>query len=337
MIDQAQAMAGEPSEYAAYVLPVEEAACLFCGDAETRLVARGRDYEYASSPDYFDLVQCIGCELMFIRPRPAAEAMSAIYPSTYYAYNEEEEERPLVKFFRDRIEGIKVRRYRELAPQDGARLVDIGCGDGRLLEVIRRLGPPSWQLSGIEIGEGAARKAEAKGFEVRAGDIESMDLTQWAQRFDLALMHHVIEHVRDPRDVLRKLSGLLRAGGVLSIETPEIEGWDFRLFRKRYWGGYHIPRHFYLFNASTLTRLLREQGFEVLSVRSIPSPAFWIFSAHNWLVDRPWGRRLASFCHPQNLLAVSAATALEAVQLLTRRQSSNLQVLARKLEESPSR
>ena len=60
------------------------------------------------------------------------------------------------------------------------------------------------------------------------------------------------------------------------IETPEIEGWDYHLFRKRYWGGYHIPRHFYLFNRATLTRLLREEGFEIVSVRSIPSPAFWV-------------------------------------------------------------
>lgn len=316
------------------MLPVEEAACLFCRDARTRPVARGRDYEYESSPDHFDLVQCEGCELMFIQPRPAAEAMSTIYPSNYYAYNEEEGERPFVKFFRDRVEGIKVRRYRQLAPAERAELVDIGCGDGRLLDVIRRLGAPTWKLAGIEIGEGAARRAEARGFEVRAGDFEFLDLTDWSKRFDLALMHHVIEHVRDPRQVLEKVASLLREGGVLSVETPEIEGWDYRLFRKRYWGGYHIPRHFYLFNRVTLTRLLREEGFEIVSVRSIPSPAFWIFSVHNWLADRPWGRSLARFCHPQNVLAVGAATAVEAVQLLTRRRSSNLQVLARKASGS---
>jgi 2-polyprenyl-3-methyl-5-hydroxy-6-metoxy-1,4-benzoquinol methylase len=229
-----------------------------------------------------------------------------------------------------------VRRYEGLATGTDTALLDVGCGDGRLLDVIRRFAPKSWQLAGIEIAEGAAGRAASRGFEVKSGDFESLEVGDWEERFDIALMHHVIEHVRDPRAVLRKVSSLMAEGGVFSVETPDIRGWDFSLFRDRYWGGYHIPRHFYLFNAATLTRLLREEGFEILSVRSIPSPAFWIFSLHNYLVDRSWGARLARYCHPQNLLAVCAATALDALQLLTRRQSTNLQVLARKTSERSS-
>jgi 2-polyprenyl-3-methyl-5-hydroxy-6-metoxy-1,4-benzoquinol methylase len=330
MLQQVQPIETREPEKRSPGLPVEEAVCLFCGSVPADVVARGRDYEYASSPDFFELVRCRDCELIFLQPRPAAEAMSTIYPANYYAYNEEGGENGFVKFFRDRIERVKVRRYERLVAKPDAALLDIGCGDGRLLEVIRRFAPDDWRLAGIEIGEAAARRAADRGFEVRSGDFESLDVAGWEERFDLALMHHVIEHVREPRAVLRKVSSLMAEGGVFSVETPETRGWDYRLFRSRYWGGYHIPRHFYLFDADTLTRLLREEGFEILSVRSIPSPAFWIFSFHNFLVDRRWGRRLASYCHPQNLLAVSLATAVDALQLLTRRQSTNLQVLARK-------
>jgi len=311
-------------------LPVESAACLFCGSAPAEMLARGRDYEYATSPDLFDLMRCSGCGLVFLRPRPAPSAMPIIYPPNYYAYREEEAERPCVKFFRDRVERIKVRRYEWLIGSGPAALVDVGCGDGRLLEIVRRFGPADWRLAGIEIGEGAARRAGARGFEVRCGDFETLALEGWEARFDCAMLHHVIEHTRRPRETLARLRSLLRPGGVLSVETPEVRGWDFDLFRRRYWGGYHIPRHFYLFDASTLTRLLREEGFEIISVRSLPSPAFWVFSLHNWLVDRPWGRRLARFWQPQNPLAVGLATAVDALQLLLRRQSTNLQVLARK-------
>jgi 2-polyprenyl-3-methyl-5-hydroxy-6-metoxy-1,4-benzoquinol methylase len=339
MVEQLQPIeAREQDPAGANVLPVEAAACIFCSkETPTTIVARGRDYEYGTSPDYFELVQCSSCELIFIQPRPAAEAMSTIYPSNYYAYNEEAGEHFFIKYFRDRVERVKVRRYESLVERDDAALLDIGCGDGRLLEVIRRFAPTAWQLAGIEIGEGAARRAAAKAFEVRTGDFESLDISGWEERFDLALMHHVIEHVRDPRAVLRKVSALMAEGGVFSVETPDLRGWDFDLFRERYWGGYHIPRHFYLFNADTLTKLLREEGFEILSVRSIPSPAFWIFSLHNYLVDRPWGGRLASYCHPQNILAVSVATALDALQLVARKQSTNLQVLARKSSRGAGR
>jgi len=123
-------------------LPVEQASCLFCGaDALTQCVAVGRDFEYDSTPRSFEMLQCQGCELMFIQPRPAAEAMSVIYPSNYYAYNEEEGEVPLVKFFRDRVERVKVRRYQELIGSSAGAIVDIGSGDGRLLEILQRFGP----------------------------------------------------------------------------------------------------------------------------------------------------------------------------------------------------
>jgi SAM-dependent methyltransferase len=315
----------------ARTLPVEEARCLFCPASDTRPLASGRDYEYESSPDRFELVRCGGCGLVFLQPRPGPQAMAVIYPDDYYAYREEEAERPFVKFFRDRVERVKVRRYERLIGNGPAALVDVGCGDGRLLEIVRRFGPASWRLAGIEIGAGAARRAAGRGFEVRSGDFEEVSLAGWEESFDCALLHHVIEHVRRPREALRRLGGLLRPGGLLSIETPEVRGWDFQLFRRHYWGGYHIPRHFYLFDRDTLTRLLREEGFGIVSVRSIPSPAFWVFSVHNWLADRDWGRRLARFFQPQNVLAVGAATAIDALQILVRRQSTNLQVLARRL------
>lgn len=314
----------------ARTLPAEAASCLFCPDAPTETLARGRDYEYESSPDRFELVRCLGCGLVFLQPRPAEAAMSVIYPPHYYAYREHEAERPFVKRFRDRVERGKVRRYQRLIGSGPAAVVDVGCGDGRLLDILRRFGPRSWRLAGIEIGADAAARAAARGFEVRTGDFESLSIEGWRERFDLALVHHVIEHTRAPRQALRKLAALLVRGGVLSIETPEVAGWDFRLFRRRYWGGYHIPRHFYLFDRHTLSRLLEEEGFEIVSVRSILSPAFWVFSLHNWLADRDWGRGLARFCQPQNVLAVGAATAVDAVQLLTRGQTTNLQVLARR-------
>jgi len=115
------------------------------------------------------------------------------------------------------------------------------------------------------------------------------------------------------------------------LESARMDGAnDARIFRRGYWGGYHIPRHFYLFDASTLSRLLVEQGFEVVSVRSILSPAFWVYSVHNALADSPRLRRLARWFHAQSPLPMAVAAAIDVVQIATRRQSTNLQLLARK-------
>lgn len=317
-------------EQSSYAISVEPATCLFCEESFTDTVARGRDYEYESTPDTFEWVRCRHCELMFIQPRPAADAMEIIYPSNYYAYHEGENENAFIKRFRDRMEGAKVRRYQALLGSDSAEIVDVGCGDGRLLNILRRLGSKRWNLAGIELDDSAAASAKDAGFEVQQGDFEGLDVSSWSGRFDLALMHHMLEHTRDPRAVVRKVRGLLRPGGFVSIETPELRGWDFDLFKKRYWGGYHTPRHFYLFDRDTLTRLLEEEGFEVFSVRSMLSPAFWIVSFHNLLADQRGLRWFSRFWHPQNLLAVSLSTAIELLQSLTGNGSSNLQLMARK-------
>jgi SAM-dependent methyltransferase len=323
----------EPSVGAPASLPVETARCLFCtsDSAGVEVIASGEDYEYGTTPDRFDFERCIECDLVFIQPRPTADAMATIYPSNYYAYNEGETESPIVKPFRDFVERTKVRRYADLVERPEAEILDIGCADGRLLEIIQRFGPPTWKLAGLELGEGAAQRAAERGFEVRTGDFESMDLDDWTDRFDLALLHHVIEHTRAPRASISKAHSLLRRGGLLSVETPELAGWDYHLFQRRYWGAWHIPRHFYLFDRKTLSRLLEEEGFEIVSVKSILSPAFWIHSVANWLSDRGWGRPLAKFVHTQNLAAVGVATSIELLRHILNRPSSNLQILARKV------
>jgi len=43
--------------------------------------------------------------------------------------------------------------------------------------------------------------------------------------------------------------------GALVVETPNLDSWDARLFKETWWGGYHIPRHWTLFDANSLRRL----------------------------------------------------------------------------------
>jgi SAM-dependent methyltransferase len=191
--------------------------------------------------------------------------------------------------------------------------------------------PNSWTYSGIEIDTRAVEKARDKGYKILQGDLELENLTELKGQIDLLLMHQVLEHTRSPLTVINKVKKIIKDEGVISIETPDTDSWDRRIFYKRYWGGYHFPRHFYLFNKKTIRQLLEKTGFEIISIKSLPSPVFWIHSVHNYLIEH--NMRIAKYFHYQNPLLLAIATIIEIAQIGLAGKSSNMQILAKKVRE----
>lgn len=128
-----------------------------------------------------------------------------------------------------------------------------------LLDVAKRHCPNIQVLEGLETSEAAAVGARRKGYKVHIATIETADLPQ--EYYDLIIMQQVIEHVHNPRAVLAKLHSALRKGGRLVMETPHLNSWDHALFRRGYWEGYHIPRHFNLWTVEGMRTMVEQAGF----------------------------------------------------------------------------
>jgi SAM-dependent methyltransferase len=148
--------------------------------------------------------------------------------------------------------------------------------------------------------------------------------------YDVEILNQVIEHFADVRRLLETCSRLLKPGGHLFIETPSTEGIDSRLFHQRYWGGYHFPRHFYLFDEGTLKRLLGEHGFEPIRTRYLTSPAFWVQSFHHFLIDHGM-KRLANFFSVRNAPLLALFTLLDITIALLGNKTSNMRIVAKKI------
>ncbi len=294
------------------------------------IVGAGWDFEYVTVQEDIDYLQCRVCRLIFPRAIPAASSMATIYPPHYYAFSETEHQNPLVMRVRRWMARGKGRHYEAMVASPKAWVVDIGCGDGRLLDTLRVACPSGWRFFGIDWSDQAIARLRARGFDGRSGDIGSMDLSALRGKFDLAIMHQLIEHVRDPADTLRRIGEILAPGGVLSIETPDIDSWDFRALHKRYWSVYHIPRHFYLFNKQNFAALANEAGFEVLSTVSLVNPVAWIHSIKSFCADHRHLRRFARFFHHQNPILLALFTPLELLQTRVAGTSSNMQINLRK-------
>lgn len=306
-------------------LPTEPGACALCGATTGSLLASGYDFEYDTTRDEFHFWRC-ACGVAFLNPRPAPAALDRIYPDDYYSYDFANKLGPFVMRFKALTERAKVLAYARYLP-DNARVLDIGCGDGHLLGQLRDGHTAPLRLEGVEFSERTAAAAENNGFRVYRGRIEDVALP--ADSFDLIIMNQLIEHVREPRAVLERVRAALRPGGHLFLETPNIDSADARLFRRRYWGGYHIPRHFHLFDTSGLERLVVSAGLEPVTHQPLVCPQFWIISLRNWLCDkgsRPLAIRLFS---PFSPLWLAPITVLEiAHQRLA--WTSNQQLVARR-------
>ena len=311
----------------------ERPTCPFnkCDMASQHLeIARGWDFEYRSTLAEIELMQCQKCEVVFPRKLPVVEALETIYPPNYYAFDETKLENPIVRRFRTWAGLRKLRTYKKNMDSGPSHVLDIGCGDGRMLEVLRQASSPDWSFSGLDWSEDAVQRCREKGFDARACNIEELDQPDWEGKFDLILMSQVIEHVRYPRDVLARILHILKPGGVISIETPDINSWDFHVFRKRYWAGYHIPRHFFIFDKSNFSELATNVGFELIATKSVINPVAWIHSVKSYCADHPRLERFTGTFNAQNPIWLAIATPVDLVQTTFFHKSSNMQILLRR-------
>jgi SAM-dependent methyltransferase len=258
--------------------------CCLCEDDNSEPLAVGEDFEYRTSPDTFLTVRCRTCGLVYLNPRPSLQDLPQIYPSDYHAYDFSEEQFGFVYQVRRRLEARRLLSCCQGLPSN-ARIIDVGCGDGFHLSLLREFGDPSWQLEGIDPNPLAVRAAQRKGLTVRQGTIQSLNFSEAS--YDLAFAIATLEHVDEPVQVLEAVRSLLRPGGRVVIVTDNTNTLDFLLFHHRYWGGYHFPRHWNLFDPKTLRRLAIKTDLEVVRLTTLLSPVNWVYSIHNALVD--WG------------------------------------------------
>lgn len=263
-------------------LTLTHVACCVCGAEDCVPVGIGEDFEYRTSLDTFIAMRCRECGLIYLDPRPTPTELPRIYPPNYHAFDFSAERFGFVYRVRRSLEARRVLQWcRGL--RDDARILDVGCGDGFHLRLLRDFGRPGWTLEGVDASDRAVDAARRAGLTVHHGTIEQLGLT--AASYDLVLLIATIEHVDDPAGVLRAVRRLLKPGGRVVIVTDNTATLDFAMFGGRHWGGYHFPRHFNLFSRTTLTRLGGVAELDVESVETVMSPVNWVYSVRNTLVD----------------------------------------------------
>ncbi len=286
-------------------LRLEPVVCCLCRVEDADPVAVGADFEYRTVPDEFLAVRCRRCRLVYLNPRPAPDEAARIYPDHYHAFQFRAARFGFVYRVRRRLEARRLLRWCRGLPAD-ARILDVGCGDGFHLGLLREFGKPTWRLEGVDADPRAVEPARAGGLTVHLGAVEALPLPVGS--YHLVLLVMTVEHLPDPLGTLRAVGELLAPGGRVVVVTDNVGSPDFALFGGRHWGGYHFPRHTYLFDRTTLARLGETAGLAVERVTTAVSPVNWVYSLRNWLDD--WGgpRWLVNRLSLRSALALGAFT-----------------------------
>lgn len=159
--------------------------------------------------------------------------------------------------------GHLVRFVRELGPVEAA--LDLGCGDGRLAEALEARELTLADVSQVALARAAQRLPGARTVAIEAD--ERLPLGDNA--FDLVLCAETIEHVRDGQLLLSEARRVLRPGGRLALTTPahsRLTGLAIlaRGFERRF---PPLSPHLRFLTRRSLTALLHELGFELVSLR----------------------------------------------------------------------
>jgi 2-polyprenyl-3-methyl-5-hydroxy-6-metoxy-1,4-benzoquinol methylase len=313
----------------ARALELVRTVCALCGCEESEVCASGTDFEYDTATNSFHFVACGRCGHQYLNPRPSPEDLDVIYPSNYYSFT------GTTNAFVARMQRIwesgKVKLYQQLVGGGEKRLLDVGCGDGRFLRLLRDFGPPDWQLVGLEFDSGAVTKCREQGFEAFAERVEDFaEQPEQHGQYDAVIMLQLIEHVEDPALICERVRTLLRPGGVFIIETPNLAGLDYTLFKGRWWGHYHFPRHWNLFSSASLVRMLEERGFEIVRAECLISTSSWIISHYNYFKDRGYPLAVQRFFTYQNPLLLGLAVIIDSVRVRLGLETSNQRVIGRR-------
>jgi SAM-dependent methyltransferase len=235
-----------------------------------------RDFEH-DRPGPAVFIGCRGCGLVVQDHPPDRGAMLSAYPEDYHAYHEYSS--ALMARTKERYYRRRAREYGRRLGRPRASVLDVGCSDGNFLAAMRRVFP-EWTLRGVDFNPRVVSAGRARGLTIDEGTLE--DIGYAPESFDLIVMHHMIEHAFDPFATLALCRALLRPGGLLVGETPNVNCWDLDVFGG-YWGGLHAPRHIVLFTPASLDRAARGAGLQTEEIAHALQPAHIALSVQHWL------------------------------------------------------
>jgi len=200
------------------------------------------------------VVKCENCGLVYLNPRPdkklgleyfenAYSNATGFESHSYYRDHDKIFNRSQARF--DLIKNLEAPNH---------KILDFGAGQGHFVKTAI---DNKWDATGIELSN-AAIQAARENFNIELlSSLQNLKIND----FGVIALWDVIEHLEDPKGILRELTKYLHPDGYFVIETSNIDSLDY-LAHKKKWSYWHVDHLFY-FSRKTLVYLLKTLSFSV--------------------------------------------------------------------------
>lgn len=207
----------------------------------------------------FRVYRCAQCGFIFMNPPFNDSIINNLYNQDYYNGTAEYsyiDERNIERYSRY----VWDRRIKFIAARTGpGNFLDIGAAFGGFMKAAEACFTPY----GIELSPYSGTYARSLfGDRLHIGSLEDHPFNH--NSFSAITMIEVIEHLRKPSSAVKECYDLLKSGGVLVIQTANMQARQARVLKDRY--AYYMPGHLSYFSLNNLTGLLKDQGFSKIRV-----------------------------------------------------------------------
>lgn len=276
----------------------ERNTCNLCGGTRLRPLFRINSRRFYNSAnglrDEYTIAKCADCDLVFVLEIPSAEEMSDVYSDGYYSGRDQvgyKEYRTESRFDRAMkfIGGLPPRVVRtlknpaniiEVMTRENLRpwpynqldkvrkfssagiILDVGCATGLFLLAARSEG---WTARGVEFSAWSSQQARDAGLDVYTGTLDNAVAAEKIrpESVDVITLWDTAEHLRDPMATFRSAHTALRPGGLLFVETLNIDS-DRSCAEGNRWHFFRPPKHLFFYSEKTLKAYFERSGFRIV-------------------------------------------------------------------------
>lgn len=227
--------------------------CPLCASSRVSLWWQGPGIDCPKNL-WFRLYSCDLCSFGFVHQPPLSKDTDNLYPRTFFrSQRVDKNPRGVLSRALSIYERFTYHKRLHWLGQPGRRgkLLDVGCGNGKFLDLARKAG---WNTEGVDkFSPGVTSDHDTYDQKIHHGTILDIELPKHS--YDAVTFWHSLEHMPDFMRVLHHAKTLLKPGGRLIIAVPNFESADAKLFRDS-WALFDVPRHIQFFTPSNLRKII---------------------------------------------------------------------------------